>query len=402
MSGLLSEIDWSIIVILIVVSVVVAWVGDVVGMKLGKKRITIFNLRPKYTSRIISVLTGIGIAFATLFVSAMASESVRTAIFNMKYVRAQISTLTAELKENQDKLSNLEYQLFENKGKLKEKQEKLSSVEKELSAGTEKLQKADKKLGELEKTKDQLVKSRDSVAAEHKQLSKEVSGLKNNIASLNDEANSLKTNVQHLREGRIAAFSGEILAQGIIASSSKLTDKQIDDAIDRLSAECKVMLADRFGISVSNIDDPKINKESLEKVKAELKKNTGRYLVRISALSNAIAGEPVSTEVSVYPTKLVYKKGTLLDSIKFNSGQSRSEIELKISEALKSINKKAVKDGVLREPISGTVGSIDSTELSAAIKKVAGSATPCTLQLRTSRDIYTEGPVTLKVSVISL
>jgi len=396
-AGLLSEIDWSIILIVLIASTAVAWVGDVIGMKLGKKRITLFNMRPKYTTRLISVLTGMGIAIVTLFVSAMASESVRVALFDMKYVKAQIETLSSELITNQEKLSEMQYQLFDSRGKLKEKQDKLVSVEKELSAGTAKLKQADKKLAELEETRKDLEAARDKAAAEQKQLNKELSGLKKDISSLNDEADSLKTNVQHLREGRIAAFSGEILAQGIVASSKKFTDDQINSAIDRLSAECREMLADRFGVKAHAIPDPQINKESVEKVTAKLKNSTGRYLIRISALSNAIAGEPVSAEVSIYPTKLIYKKGAVLEKIRFKGGLSRSEIEFKLSDALKNVNKKAVKDGVLRDPISGTVGSLDSTELSSAIRKVAGSEEPCTLEPKTSRDIYTEGPVTLKI-----
>lgn len=392
MSELLSEIDWSVILLLIAISAVVAWVGDVIGMKLGKKRITIGNLRPKYTTRIISVLTGIGIAFATLFISAMASESVRTAIFSMKYMRTQVATLTSEVKDSKEDLSAMEYQLFQSRGDLMKKQDKLSTVEKELAAGSEKLKTAEKRLAELE-----IASSK--AAAEKKKLAKEVSGLQDNIASLSVEADSLKRNVQHLREGRIAAFSGEILAQGVVANSKKMSDEQIDNAIARLSMECKAMLAERFGVDVYNIPDPDINKESIERVRTKLKSSTGRFLIRISALSNAVAGEPVSTEISVYPTKLVYKKGELLEKIKFKAGQTRAEIELKLSDALKTVNKKAVKDGVLRDPISGTVGSLDSSELSAAIKKVVLSEAGCVLELRTSRDIYTEGPVTLKLSI---
>jgi len=391
-SELLSEIDWSVILMLIAISAVVAWVGDVIGMKLGKKRITIGNLRPKYTTRIISVLTGVGIAFATLFISAMASESVRTAIFSMKYMRTQVATLTSEVKSSKEDLSEMEYQLFQSRGDLLQKQNKLSAVEKDLSAGSEKLKTAEKKLTELET-------ARDKAAAEKKKLNEELAGLQDNIASLGAEADSLKTKVEHLREGRIAAFSGEILAQGVVANSKKMTDEQIDNAIERLSMECKAMLADRFGVDVYNIPDPDINKESVERVRTKLKSSTGRFLIRISALSNAVAGEPVSTEISVYPTKLVYKKGVLLDKINFKAGQTRPEIELKLSDALKSVNKKAVKDGVLRDPISGTVGSLDSTELSAAIRRVAASTVPCVLELRTTKDIYTEGPVTLKLNI---
>jgi len=53
--------NWSLLGTLIIASAIVAWAGDIIGMKLGRKRITFLKLRPKYTSRIISVLTGVGI-----------------------------------------------------------------------------------------------------------------------------------------------------------------------------------------------------------------------------------------------------------------------------------------------------------------------------------------------------
>lgn len=108
MFELFREMNWSLLGTLAIVSAVVAWVGDIIGMKLGKKRVTFLKLRPKYTSRIISVITGIGIALFTLLVISIASEPVRTALFSMNYVQNQITTLTAELQQNRTNLQGME------------------------------------------------------------------------------------------------------------------------------------------------------------------------------------------------------------------------------------------------------------------------------------------------------
>ncbi len=399
MTGLFGELNWSLIGTLLLVSAVVAWFGDIVGMKLGKKRISIFRLRPKYTTRLISVLTGVAIAFATLFVSAMASESVRIAIFNMKYVKNQISNLTAELKTNRDDLSAMEYQLFQNQGELQEKKDKLTTVEMQLADGTKKLNEADRKLEELQKTRDQLEKARDKAAAEQKQLSKELAGLKSNVNSLRSEADSLKSNIRNLREGRIAAFSGEILAQGVVENAKQLTEDRISGLMDALKTQCRVMLAQRFGQDMDTISEPEITKDSEERVRSRLKDAKGRYLLRLAALSNAVYGEPLKTEASVYSSKKVYSKNELLTKIKFSGTENRTEVETKIYNALRSINQKAVKDGILRDPISGNVGSVDSAELSSATKRIVEGQTACTLEMRTTNDIYTEGPVTLRLQI---
>ena len=41
----------ALIVILLVASGLIAYAGDYVGRKAGKKKLSIFNLRPKYTSK---------------------------------------------------------------------------------------------------------------------------------------------------------------------------------------------------------------------------------------------------------------------------------------------------------------------------------------------------------------
>ncbi|NLG94581.1 MAG: DUF3084 domain-containing protein, partial [Acetomicrobium flavidum] len=72
----LSELNWELVVSLVVISALVAYIGDILGMKLGKRRISLFGMRPKYTSRFITVVTGILITLVTLFVMAMASDTV--------------------------------------------------------------------------------------------------------------------------------------------------------------------------------------------------------------------------------------------------------------------------------------------------------------------------------------
>ena len=97
MFEIFREMNWILLGSLIVVSALVSWAGDVIGMRLGKKRITFLNLRPKYTSRIISVVTGVGIAVATLLILSVASEQVRTALFSMQFVQRQLTDLIGSL-----------------------------------------------------------------------------------------------------------------------------------------------------------------------------------------------------------------------------------------------------------------------------------------------------------------
>ena len=91
-----------------------AFLGDRVGMKVGKKRLSMFGLRPKYTSMIITVLTGFFIAGLTLLVLTMLSEYVRTAIFELQNLEKQLIATTSRVKHLTQEITQkaIEYQLL--------------------------------------------------------------------------------------------------------------------------------------------------------------------------------------------------------------------------------------------------------------------------------------------------
>ena len=51
---------------LIIISGLIAFVGDWIGLKVGKKKVSIFGLRPHYTAVFITIISGILIAIITI------------------------------------------------------------------------------------------------------------------------------------------------------------------------------------------------------------------------------------------------------------------------------------------------------------------------------------------------
>ena len=60
------EYGWVMLFILAVMGGIIAYLGDKIGSRVGKRKIVLFGLRPKYTSILITILTGISIAVVTL------------------------------------------------------------------------------------------------------------------------------------------------------------------------------------------------------------------------------------------------------------------------------------------------------------------------------------------------
>jgi len=61
-----------VILLLLALCGFIAYIGDLLGRRLGKKRLTIFGLRPKHTAILLTVVTGVLIAGFT-FTAALAS-----------------------------------------------------------------------------------------------------------------------------------------------------------------------------------------------------------------------------------------------------------------------------------------------------------------------------------------
>lgn len=94
MTNTLSGI--ALILVIIIVAGFVAYIGDRVGHQVGRRRLTLFGLRPKYTSTIVAVATGMVIALAVTLIALLFSSEVRTAFFRLNQINSQIKSLEAE------------------------------------------------------------------------------------------------------------------------------------------------------------------------------------------------------------------------------------------------------------------------------------------------------------------
>ena len=69
-----------VIGLLIVMCGGIAYMGDLLGRRMGKKRLSLFGLRPRHTAVVFTVVTGMVIAGVTLGVLLGASAGVRLAL----------------------------------------------------------------------------------------------------------------------------------------------------------------------------------------------------------------------------------------------------------------------------------------------------------------------------------
>ncbi len=196
----------ALIISLIVISGVTAYVGDLLGTYIGKKRLSLFGTRPKRTGQIIGIGAGMAIALMTLGVSALVFRGAVRTIFNAQSVSQRL----AELEVQEKSLSG-----------------QVASLEGQMMTTTEQLEQAKITIAEAEQQR--LV-----AEAERDTAKEEVIALAEQRTTLDTESKKLQTTLETLRTQFTNATSKLIEAEDKLANIQDelaSADEQRDDAV---------------------------------------------------------------------------------------------------------------------------------------------------------------------------
>ncbi|MFB2836016.1 DUF3084 domain-containing protein [Floridanema evergladense] len=194
-----------LIAAVLVLGGVIASVGDRIGTKVGKARLSLFNLRPKKTAVLITLLTGSLISGSTLAVLFAASEQLRTGVFklgtiqrNLKNARQEVERtkgekllLEAEKFQVEREKSQVENELAQAKAQQAAAQKRLDDTNKALQMVLAKLSEAIAKQAgtqaKLNQTQAQLSETQEQL----KLVSQQTENLRGEIARLQSERKEL-------------------------------------------------------------------------------------------------------------------------------------------------------------------------------------------------------------------
>lgn len=98
--------------------------------------------------------------------------------------------------------------------------------------------------------------------------------------------------------------------------------------------------------------------------------------------------------------QFIYPDGTLIFSEQYNLGNNGPSYESVLMEFLTQINHNAVKAGVLPDPMTGKVGSMDAATMIEAANAMRRTRGSFILRAYAKGDITTAGPVRVRLEVI--
>ncbi len=408
----------TLIAVLAIMGGIIAYIGDWLGSKVGKRKLTVFGLRPKHTSILFTIATGIIIAGMTLGVLSVASRDVRTALFGMEALKAELSDLSREVAaksvELDDSRAALEAKTKEYSAvsvKIAETTAKLTSVTEQLAtvnaerdrtaAALDKVQrdyalaqgdltKAQQEISALQTTKNEL----DALVAS---LNEAKNVLQSDVDRLNELTANLRQNIQTVREGVVVFRAGEVLTTAVTKGGQPPKDtEQILGGI--INATNRVIL-NRLGVPDKDIEVLWIAKADFEQAAQIIASTQEEVIVRILAVGNFIYGEPVIGRIELFPNKLVYSAGQVIFSETVDAGDGGKQAEEVILLFLRKVNEQAISKGILPDPLQGTVGAMSYSQLFESVNKVKRIGGRVELAAVTKADIHTSGPLQIDIRV---
>ncbi|MDF2875757.1 MAG: smc 2 [Sporomusa sp.] len=417
-----------LIAIIAVMGGAIAYIGDKLGTKVGKKKLSIFGLRPKHTSIIVTIVTGILISAITLGFMTAVSWDVRTALFGMEELKAELVSLnsevdsksselersradletktieyvaiTAKVKDNAERLAQSIAELDEVTAERDKAAAALSRLQSDYSLAQKDLTKYQKDIKNLQATKTELDSRIAGLNTKMNELTTVKTALQSDVDRLNDLTVSLKNGLQNVREGTVVFRTGEVLSTSVVEGG-----KSPEDTANSLGAvvyKTNVQILNKLDVADKKLEILWIARSEFDQAAALISGTNQPVIVRISTVGNTVYGEPVIGRLELYPNHLVYNKGGVVYREVVTAPGNAQQAEETVMLFLQKVNAAAVTQGILPDPIQGTVGSMSGSQLFEVVNRVKRYNGKIELTAEAKADTYTAGPLQIEIRIKSV
>lgn len=394
------------IIILAIIGGIVAFVGDKIGSKVGKKRLSIFGLRPYHTSIIMTIVTGIVIVAVTITTLATLSTDVHTALFDMQEIRAEINSLNIENEKAKQEVLSKNEKIKALDDKIKEYNKSVTTIQKinddlvsKLKENEAKNKATEEKLAKTRNEVATLNKSKENLKQITKDLTATIEKSKKEIAELEASTNNLKNSIMAVREGEVIFRSDEVLFAGVLKGN--VNKKEAQAKFASFATAANETLLKRLGIK-KETQILYLSKTEVDNIVNLLQVTTTPLYIRISAAGNTINGEPVLANIKTYEEKVVYNKGNLICEEKINLKKDNQTLNQELADFFKKLNESGIEKGLIPDPISGQVGQIPIKTVREAVDKIKKANGTVILKAYAKDKIMTSGPLVPRLEVVSL
>ena len=385
---------WLLILALLVLGGVLSTLGDRLGSRVGKAQLSLFNLRPRRTAVLITVLTGSLISAISLGLMLLVSERLRTGLFELdrleqrlRFSRQALQSSQRTLERSQQDLRRAEGGRLEARSQLLEAERRAQGLRRELGPLMQQRQR-------LEEERERLNRDIQAKDADIRRNREELQRVTTKIATSASELQRLETNLIALRRGDVVITSGQPLEIAKVQIDNPSQARPVIEALLRqsnLNAYRRVLPGEPPTRQILMVP-----RSDIAKLETILSKR-GTWVVSLISAANVLRGErQVVAFPDVRPNKQVVQAGetlatTVLEGDERSAEQVRSRLNLLLAAAFTRVQRQGtLSDGLQFDPTSfNQLGTAltgrpagQTVRLEAIARRNADLADPVVVEIR--------------------
>ena len=349
---------WLLILTLLVLGGVLSTLGDRLGTRVGKARLSLLGLRPRRTAVVITVITGGLISALSLGLMLLVSRQLRVGLFELDGLQAKLRSSRQELKSSRKAQAGAALELKQAQAKADALRQALGPLQKQRET--------------LEAERQRLSRDVQAKDAEIQRTEKELTNVRSRISKGEAELRELEQQRLALRLGNVVLSSGQPLATATLRLDNPGQAKQV---IDRLLREANLQAYQR--VRPGETPDRQIllvPRSDIQRLESTIK-TKGTWVVNIRSATNVLLGEKV---VYAFPearanTTVVQRDAVLARTTLGREEQDGESIRNRLNLLLASALAEAQRRGSLVQGLqfdANALNQLGSTLLKRAPSRV--------------------------------
>ncbi len=418
------------IVAILILGGVIATVGDRIGSKVGKARLSVFNLRPRNTATLVTIVTGGIISSSTLAILLATNGQLRDGLFRLGEIRkeldltqtqkqnaeaelkiarqqkqsalGELNTINLSLQEALTRQSETETQLQQSQSNLQALEAEFSQIQAQESELIDRVKKLDDEQKVLTQEKEKLMTDRNRLSQDLQKITNEANTLRQQVKiseqrlqELTNQQNRLRKEVEDLevtktqlaksidtlRQGGVRITKDQVLAAVVIPAELSSQDQ-------RQSVLQLLQLADQSARRELDFPDNtplvlSITPEDIDRIisrlQTEQQKNrslpsndrSDSFILRVRSAENYLRKERnIAIKADIDRNRLIFPQGATIVSLAFNPNMTDRELEEQFDKLFSLVRFRVVQEGVIPNPETGEIGRFGGSLLQSSTNLV--------------------------------
>lgn len=239
-----------LIVAILLLGGILATLGDRIGTKVGKARLSLFNLRPRKTATVVTIMTGCLISASTLGILFGLSESLREGVFQLDNILRQLRHARRDVEVVNAQKQQVEGELAKTRAEQAKVQQRLDELNSNFQKAQAQLRDISKQASNLRSEIQSLLAEREQLIEQRNQLNADISQLKELVAQRDQELEetsqqlALKNQQLEQRNQQLREKEQELAQKDNVIETMAEREARLQEAIAQREARLQELQAE--------------------------------------------------------------------------------------------------------------------------------------------------------------